>query len=141
MVGGIQLLYAAGFSFWALVSFRWVNYWLNVDGVYMGGRMTPYLDTYSLFITVVCGILSLCGCMGGWGLLRLRSWARPWEIAYVGVLSVFLAADVSFRFVKPIDPRLLSNDHTASVLMYLFFALPYFPFLFVAPMPRERPVV
>jgi len=64
---------------------------------------------------------------GGYGLLRLRPWARRWEVAYVSVLSAGLAAGT---VVDLSNPMLTPAYRTSLVLFLMAFALPYVPFLF-----------
>lgn len=85
-----------------------------------------HIDVFDLLFGTICALLSLSGLIGGYGLIRLRRWARHWETAYLGVLAVgvtIVAVIMSF------DIRSGTAEFTALILFSLAFALPYVPFL------------
>jgi hypothetical protein len=123
LVGGIQWAYALYFGSWAVYMLRFC-YHPEFHGK---GDSAAYLSLVELFFGTMCALLALSGFFGGCGLLALRRWARRWEIAYLGVLSVGVAGvTVGMAFDIHFGPR----DFTALALFSLAFALPYVPFLF-----------
>jgi hypothetical protein len=94
---------------------------------FKGGHEEAYLSLAELFYGTVFALLSLSGFIGGCGLLALKRWARPWEIAYLSVLSVGVAA---VTCAMAFDIRSGARDFMVLALFSLAFALPYMPFLF-----------
>jgi hypothetical protein len=86
-----------------------------------------YLSLVELFFGTIGALLALSGFIGGCGLLALRRWARPWEIAYLSVLLVGVArlgAEMAF------DIRSGLREFASLASFALAFGLPYVPFLF-----------
>jgi hypothetical protein len=126
LVGGIQFVYA-GFFGWIAFD-RWMSgRFYNPETFFKGGHLLAYYDFDWLIYTLIYALISLCGFIGAFGLLGLRPWARRWEVAYLGVLSL----GVAVRTVELlIEMRSTSLDFTALGLFFLALALPSVPFLF-----------
>jgi hypothetical protein len=123
-VGLIQWGFAFLFGYYAIEILRYC-YHPEFHG--KGINAEAYLSLVELFFGTIGALLALSGFIGGCGLLALRRWARPWEIAYLGVLLVGLAplgAQMAF------DIRSGPREFTAFAMFSLGLALPYMPFLF-----------
>lgn len=108
-----------------------------------GGPISPH--PRDLLALTILSLLSLTSFIGGYGLLRLRPWARRWEIAYLGVVSVAVAVSMVAMLSGAIRMPHEFDDLTMFVLIVMAFALPYLPFLVtrwpgvVSPPPYKSP--
>jgi hypothetical protein len=129
--GVIQMLIAAYFG--------WMACWLFRNGqfyhpeTFSRGKVEIFVhraaryDFEWLISTTVWTLLSLTGFIAGYGLLGRRPWARRWEVAYLGILSVVVAVEM---VTLPYDIRRGARDFTDLVRVLLAFGLPFVPFLF-----------
>jgi hypothetical protein len=123
-VGLIQWSYSLVFGYFAAELLRFCYHpQIHFKDVYQ----EPYLSLAELFFGMVIALLSLSGFIGGCGLLALKRWARAWEIAYLFILSIGVAA---VTCAMAFDIRAGVRDFTVLGLFSLAFALPYVPFLF-----------
>ncbi len=125
-VGVIQIGYAVYFGWVALRSYMTGRFY-HAKSHFKGGHIPEHLDFDWLIFTTACALLTFCGLIGGYGLLRLRPWARRWEVPYLSILSAGMAAGVIAGLPKYLfSPVYLTSD----ILFFAAFALPYVPFLF-----------
>jgi hypothetical protein len=137
-VGGIQVLYASFFGWLAFPCLRWTTeqmIWVaqngfSFQGTTFKGVYLPALNLENLAEGTVLALLSLCCLIGGCGLLRLRSWARYWEIAYLVVVAVYSL------WVLATAIR-MGHDFGYIVLFSMAFTLPYLPLLLTSPSPQK----
>jgi hypothetical protein len=91
------------------------------------GSVSPSLrDVLAL---TVFSLLFLTSFIGGYGLLRLRPWARRWEFAYLGSVSWAVAVPMVAMLSGAIRMPREFDDLTMFILIAMAFALPYLPFL------------
>src|SRR5262245_47457215 len=89
-IGGIQMASAAFFGWLAFLvlsqtadeMIRIAQNRFSFEGHTSKGVYFPALDLEVVADGTVLAVLSLCCLIGGYGLARLRPWARRWEIAY-----------------------------------------------------------
>lgn len=128
--GCLQILYAVvvgGLAFGELSS-------LVHDIVYYGkpigkgvGPISPRLADL-VFFAIFSGLF-LTSFIGGYGLLRIRPWARRWEMAYLGVVLLVVAGS-TVAMLSGALPTPWEFDAVAMLdLIIMAFALPYLPVL------------
>ena len=130
LAGFIQVLYAVvvgSLAFGELIS-------LVHDIVHHGesigkgsGPISP--SPGDLLALTIFSLLSLTSFIGGYGLLRRRTWARRWEIAYLGSVSVAVAVTMVAMLSGVIRRPRDFDDLWMFMLIAMAFALPYLPFL------------
>ncbi len=86
-------------------------------------------------------LLCICSAFGGGSLILLRPAARRWEIAYVAFVVVMFATLSAFDHRSYTVPKTVSDDLWVLVRFFLFFTLPYLPFLFFWPRRYQFPLV
>jgi hypothetical protein len=78
---------------------------------------------------------------GGRCLILLRPSARRWEISYVAFVIVLFVTLTAFDLRTLTVPKTVSDDLWVTVRFFLFFTLPYLPFLFRWPRPHQFPLL
>jgi hypothetical protein len=128
--GCIQMLYAAVVGWFAFLELRGVVHGIMHYGELIGkgsGSISP--NPGDLVALPIFSLLSLTGFIGGYGLLRLRPWARRWQIAYLGIVSVAVAVSMAAMLSGAVRMPYEFDDLTMFALIAIAFALPYLPFL------------
>jgi hypothetical protein len=128
--GCIQMIYAVAVGWFAFLEMRGVVHGIVHYGELIGkgsGSISPHLG--DLIALSIFSLLSLSGFIGGYGLLRLRPWARRWEIAYLGFVSVAVAVSMVAMLSGAVRMPREFDDLTMLALIAMAFALPYLPFL------------
>ncbi len=92
LVGGLQILYALFFGWFAAV---FISSIVKNHGMFRTSQ-----DHFALVVGPTCTALLITSLLAGVGLLRLRPWARKWEFAYLGIYyliigTAFLVEDAS----------------------------------------------
>lgn len=126
-VGIIQVLYALFFGWIAFATLRMV---LQTEGTFKGVYF-PAVDLVRLCEGAIPTLLFVLAFVAGCGLLALRSWARGWEIAYLLVVGVISAATAASEARRGQDVGYIG-------LFFILLSLPYLPFLFTSPLPRDE---
>lgn len=137
LAGCIQMLFAVFLGVLAIVEIVALVDDLVHYGKYIGKGIYIGANPYNVFGVVTFSSLSFTGLFGGFGLLRLRPWARRWEIAYLSIISAAVASVLIVMY----SGRLLStsnlNSLTVMVEIAIVFALPYLPLVLIG---RPSPV-
>lgn len=129
-VGCIQMLYAVvvGWLAFGEITCLVHNIVHYGESIGKGSRpISPHPGDLIAFATAL--LLSLTSLIGGYGLLRLRPWARRWEMAYLGAVLVAVAISMVAMLSGAIRMPRDFDDLTLLVLIAMAFALPYLPFL------------
>lgn len=140
-VGGIQVLYASFFGWGALGCLWWSAQqmvWIaregfSFQGMRFKGSYIPSFNLENFAEGTVLALLSLCSLIGGYGLLRLRSWARRWEIAYLILVPLYSLWYLAIEVRR-------GHDFGYIVLFSMAFALPYLPLVLISPPPHTLPL-
>ena len=128
--GCIQVLYAAAVGWLAFLEMKGVVHDIVHYGELVGkgsGSIAPHIG--DLVALPIFSLLSLTGFIGGYGLLRLRQWARRWEIAYLGIVSAAVAISITAMLSGAVRMPFEFDHLTMFALIAIAFALPYLPFL------------
>ena len=146
LAGCIQMVYAVVVGWLASGELRSLVH----DFVHYGeliGKRTVAIAPHpgDVLALTIFSLLNLTSFIGGYGLLRLRPWARRWEAAYLGVVSVAVAVSMVAMLSGAIRRPRDFDDLTMFVLIAMALALPYLPFLVsrwpgeVSPPPSRSP--
>jgi hypothetical protein len=140
-VGGIQVLYASIFGcgafgclWWSAQEMVWIaQKGFTFQGITFKGTYIPPFHLGNFARGMEFALLFLSSLIGGYGLLRLRPWARRWEIAYLVVVLVFSLRDLATEVRR-------GHDFGYIVLFSLALTLPYLPLLLTSPPPHKPPL-
>jgi hypothetical protein len=130
LAGFIQMLYAVVVGCLFFVELSVVVHDIIHRGESIGkgsGLISP--SPRDVLALTVFSLLSLTSFIGGYGLLRLRPWARRWEFAYLGCVSLAVAVPMVAMLSGAIRMPREFDDLTMFILIVMAFALPYVPFL------------
>lgn len=131
-MGGVQVFYAAFFGWRAFPSLletaeqmsQIAQEGFDFQGTTFKGVYLPPLSLKRQLELLAEGpilaLLSLCCLIGGIGLLRLRSWARPWVVVYLLVISAFALESLATEIRG-------SRDFGSLLLLSMALILPYLP--------------
>jgi hypothetical protein len=121
LIGCVQILYAL------VSSFGCFGVLVLLPG--NGGPLWLHERIFSKAILIGLVSLSVSGFFAGCGLVRRRSWARTWEVIYLGASLILLFAFLSAEFLLTATTR---RDPFAIIFLFVVITLPFLPVLFLS---------